>query len=423
MCKMSYFKDGSSFIPLETDRPEAVVAVPSAGRSLTGFTLIELLVVIAIIAVIATATILVINPAELIKQGRDSTRLSDLNNINRSLGFLQVDQPDTSFGSSSVVYVSIPDTSSTCANLGLPSLPGSWAYACATDADHRKVDGNGWIPADFTSFSAGSPLSVLPIDPINAVSSGLYYTYITGGSWEMTASMESKKRNPSGGVEATTVNDGGQVSYLYEIGSDLSLNPLAPVGEWQFEGNAMDSSGNGNHGSGGSFNSSGKVGQAANFPGTITVPHSSSLTPTKMTVMMWVKVDSWGVGYQDIFLKDLNQIGLTNGSGGMISTITCVTSGSFNGTCGAYPAAVRYISIPDTDWHHYTLRYDQSTVRTYRDGSYYSSYSVPGGDIVWSTGDLRMALASIHTGLLDDVRIFDRPLADFEISAIYDATK
>ena len=35
-----------------------------------GFTLIELLVVIAILAVLATATILVLNPAELLKEGR-----------------------------------------------------------------------------------------------------------------------------------------------------------------------------------------------------------------------------------------------------------------------------------------------------------------------------------------------------------------
>jgi len=30
------------------------------------------------------------------------------------------------YGSSSVVYVSIPDTTSTCANLGLPSLSSGW---------------------------------------------------------------------------------------------------------------------------------------------------------------------------------------------------------------------------------------------------------------------------------------------------------
>jgi len=47
-----------------------------------GFTLIELLVVVAIIAVLAVAVVLVLNPVQLIKQARDSTRISDLATLN-----------------------------------------------------------------------------------------------------------------------------------------------------------------------------------------------------------------------------------------------------------------------------------------------------------------------------------------------------
>ncbi|HMB17541.1 MAG TPA: prepilin-type N-terminal cleavage/methylation domain-containing protein, partial [Candidatus Paceibacterota bacterium] len=39
------------------------------------FTLIELLVVIAILSILAVAVTLILNPAQLIRQGRDSTRL------------------------------------------------------------------------------------------------------------------------------------------------------------------------------------------------------------------------------------------------------------------------------------------------------------------------------------------------------------
>ena len=46
-----------------------------------GFTLIELLVVIAIIAILAVVVVLVLNPAELLKQSRDSNRLSDLSTL------------------------------------------------------------------------------------------------------------------------------------------------------------------------------------------------------------------------------------------------------------------------------------------------------------------------------------------------------
>ena len=41
-----------------------------------GFTLVELLIVIAILAVLAVAVVLVINPVQLVKAARDSTRLS-----------------------------------------------------------------------------------------------------------------------------------------------------------------------------------------------------------------------------------------------------------------------------------------------------------------------------------------------------------
>src|SRR3989344_6138343 len=43
-----------------------------------GFTLIELLIVIGILAILATAVILILNPAQLFAQARDSKRISDL---------------------------------------------------------------------------------------------------------------------------------------------------------------------------------------------------------------------------------------------------------------------------------------------------------------------------------------------------------
>ncbi|KKW47096.1 MAG: hypothetical protein UY99_C0042G0007, partial [Parcubacteria group bacterium GW2011_GWA1_59_11] len=42
----------------------------------SSFTLIELLVVIAIVAILSAVVIITLNPAELLKQSRDSNRLS-----------------------------------------------------------------------------------------------------------------------------------------------------------------------------------------------------------------------------------------------------------------------------------------------------------------------------------------------------------
>src|ERR1700730_7356723 len=79
-----------------------------------GFTLIELLVVIAIIAVLAIVVVLTINPVELLKQSRDSTRLSDLSTLNTGFGVFVTDTAGRgSLSQASTTYVSIPDPSAT----------------------------------------------------------------------------------------------------------------------------------------------------------------------------------------------------------------------------------------------------------------------------------------------------------------------
>lgn len=50
-----------------------------------GFTLVELLVVIAIIGILTAVVILIINPLELMKRGRDSIRMKDLSNLQSAI--------------------------------------------------------------------------------------------------------------------------------------------------------------------------------------------------------------------------------------------------------------------------------------------------------------------------------------------------
>jgi prepilin-type N-terminal cleavage/methylation domain-containing protein len=191
------------------------------------FTLIELLVAVALIAVLSVAVIMSLNPQELIKQSRDSTRLSDLQNLNKSLSWFEADTGGTGFmGSSSVIYVSIPDTTSTCANLGLPTPPSGYSYRCVTQENLKKTDGSGWIPVNFNQISFGKTLTKLPIDPINQTSTGNYYTYVAGGSWEINAFVESNK------YKNMSLTDGGDSDNVIEIGSNLTLAPLTFPHNW-----------------------------------------------------------------------------------------------------------------------------------------------------------------------------------------------
>ena len=50
-----------------------------------GFTLLELLIVIGILAILAGVVVLVLNPAELLRQARDSQRISDLSTMRSAI--------------------------------------------------------------------------------------------------------------------------------------------------------------------------------------------------------------------------------------------------------------------------------------------------------------------------------------------------
>lgn len=184
-----------------------------------GFTLIELLIVIAVLAVLSTAVVLVLNPAEILRQGRDSTRLADLSALNNAIALFLTDIATTTWNTTPFC------TSGT-------SMPGG-GPACTTSTS-TIVTGGGWVPINFAAISVGSPLAKLPIDPLNGaavngaacsgVVSGCFYvfkpssTLPTGiGHYKLMANLESLKYIPKGAT------DGGIVSDWFEVGSDLTF--------------------------------------------------------------------------------------------------------------------------------------------------------------------------------------------------------
>jgi prepilin-type N-terminal cleavage/methylation domain-containing protein len=404
-------------------------SLPSPQLRRASFTLIELLVVIAIVAILSVVVIIALNPTELLRQARDSNRLSDLNNLNTALNIYQVDIAGGSLGSASTTYISIADPAATstagtqCQGLGLStsSLPSGWSYHCAASSTLRKANGTGWLPVNFTAISSGAPLGTLPIDPTNTTSSGQYYTYTPGGSWELTAGFESQKYVQQ---EAT---DGGVDPAMYETGSNLTLSPFTHgmVGYWSFEegtgATALDSSGNRNTGTWygtGTHYATGKAGSYAAQFATSTLDYveiasstSLSLPGNNETVMMWVKYVDNG----NIFVQ------LRNWSRRLWST-----AWSF------YDANNTYYSLPfslDGNWHHFAYTFSNQTASTYKDGvaagsSSFSANLPPASDI-WRLG--RSCGGSncdlYYSGLIDEVRIYNRALSAAEILAIYNATK
>lgn len=167
-------------------------------NSRSGFTLIELLVVIAIIAILAAVVVLLINPIEILKRGRDSSRLSDLSNLQTAINAGLQDAA----GTAAAVL---------CYNLTPPCSGNS------TDAgaNVRKVDGTGWVKVNFAG-QASVTVPTLPIDPTNT-STYKYSYYSDGSNYELNATLESAQQS------GKMTTDGGDNNAVYEIGSSLVL--------------------------------------------------------------------------------------------------------------------------------------------------------------------------------------------------------
>ncbi|MBI2099714.1 prepilin-type N-terminal cleavage/methylation domain-containing protein, partial [Candidatus Uhrbacteria bacterium] len=119
-------------------------------QSKRGFTLIELLIVIGILAVLAAAVVIVLNPAELLAQARDGTRISDLNNIQGAVSLYLSDVTSPTLGTTA------RSTASSSCGFGTCTVTASYG-----------VDGTGWVEVNLTAISTGSTLSNLPRDPTN----------------------------------------------------------------------------------------------------------------------------------------------------------------------------------------------------------------------------------------------------------------
>ncbi len=185
------------------------------------FTLIELLVVIAILAILSVAIVVVINPTDLIKQSRDSERLTDLNALNKALALFDVTNPDDFTGTSTIIYTSLPATTAgECPGMPSSTLPSGYMYYCVTSSTLSLTNGTGWIPVNFQNISYGSPIGKLPIDPENSSTTGRFYTYIMGGSWELNAIVESDKYRHDDDIIKTNLPG------VLSVGSNKNLNPV-----------------------------------------------------------------------------------------------------------------------------------------------------------------------------------------------------
>ena len=179
----------------------------------------ELVIVIGLLAVLGTVSVLVLNPAQLFAQARDTTRIQDLAQVNSAIGlYLSTVSSPTLQGGAGF----------TCTSNWGSSVSGSTKYfaaALAGGAIHAgvfAVDGTGWVAVPLSNTVGGSPLSTLPRDPTNSTTYNYQYSCNnTTKTYELDAQLESTRYTTAPDDKVST--DGGDNLTVYEVGTNLAL--------------------------------------------------------------------------------------------------------------------------------------------------------------------------------------------------------
>lgn len=228
----------------------------------------------------------------------------------------------------------------------------------------------------------------------------------------------SSARNP--------VAAGTQTEFTYQA----VTYPTDPTAYWAFNSNLNDSSGNGLNGLWytGTNYGSGLLGQGLALNGAtngpyVQVNHHSLLDGmSALSISVWARKNDPAVGGQ-LFKKhvvyDLEVN--VNGLKGYVYTVNGSVTSSVN-------ISVATVSgINDTNWHHYCLVYNATSVFTYVDGIRRSSNALSGTVLVSGTqtklviGKDPYSPYTTFAGDMDEMKLFRRALSTNEISGLFSA--
>jgi prepilin-type N-terminal cleavage/methylation domain-containing protein len=213
-------------------------------RLVTGFTLVELLIVIAILAVLAAAVVIVLNPAELLAQARDSQRVNDLDTVKNALSIYISQTSSIDLGGCSVAALTYGRCTAAHPGNKAPFGAIGAANTCEVVAANN-VTGTGWVDVNFSIIPGGSPIPYLPVDPSNTTN--YFYGYACSESpnyvFELNGRLESQKHRIKmpfdggnknclcGGAACTSANAGNMTTTesqaadcFYELGTDAGLD-------------------------------------------------------------------------------------------------------------------------------------------------------------------------------------------------------
>ena len=318
------------------------------------------------------------------------------------------------------------------------------------------------------STNNNGTVTVVPIAPTNLTGSVISTSQVNL-SWTDNATNEDgykiERKSGSGsyavvgsmGVNLTTFSDLGltpNTTYTYRVyaynsagnslqySNEVTVTTQDNIPSWltnglvafyPFSGNAGDSSGNGNHGTVNgatlSMDRFGNTNKAYSFNNNyIIVPNSNSFDYTDFSVSFWIKTNNAStqvpitqLKYTDAsdekFSFALNYNGLNR------THFACKYNIAPSCTPGVgWILNEHTINVSDNTFHHITGTVEGNTMKFYIDGNLLGSVlgnsnqssNCFGGDI--QIGRCWNNFPNYFNGTIDDIRIYNRPLSQSEVT-------
>lgn len=393
---------------------------------------LKVLIAVGIIAIIVSVYIQYLKPyiIELSFRKNDQTRIQDLSSINAALDKLREISPDFFLGEPNKVYISLLSSKLNCEDLDLPSLPENWEYRCQSESNYQKIDGQGWIPVDFTKLSDNSFSNLLPIDSVNSANDLFYYAYIAKeGGWALNSLLRSNKF-----IKQLAINDEGNDPIRFEIGSNLKLWAQASglAGYWKFDdgGETTTADSSGNNDAGILMNEpvqiDGKSGKALSFDGMndyVDAGNAANLDLTNdITISFWFNPAMPSM----LFAENAGLIEKWAGNTGYMVTTKKAGGLYFYDGPDALESTRR--SFNAGTWYNIIAVIDRSETgkkTLYIDGAKDNSkaVSVPTTNTKHLEIGRYAGSPTYFNGAIDEIRVYNRALNMKEIQVIYNAMK
>jgi len=284
-------------------------------------------------------------------------------------------------------------------------------------------------PINLDGFCVKTNGNIIPIDATTTSAYSGGSTIIPANGWLVVTTGGDKINDSSGTIALYNPNDIEVDSYSYQA-PEYNINNTPGwtnnlVAYWPFDGDVDDKSGNGNDGTnnGATFTNFGKINQALSFDGvndyvSITDDDIFDFGSGEFSVESWIKTTSvlrqWAVTRYKYYGPGW---GLGTQSGYTLGYIRTAESGTNKREIGGI------VSVSDNNWHHIVMVRTGDKIKLYTDGVFEIEGTLAGDvndDEPIEVGRISFEGGSQYmSGLIDEVKIYNRALNATEISEHY----